>query len=144
MAEGNDVIFELCSKYKFLQPYTIPGNAVSEYSSRHVGICVNMREFSGVYDSHYSKAEDNSIINPSIHSTLIVPHSIESNQSATHSLSQTDPKLNGSHNIGEWNLDSNDESAYSQLKLLRVKHFNRIIIALNINSIRNKLICCRI
>ena len=67
-----------------------------------------------------------------------------------HSLSQTDPKLNvyardfqpsipGSHNIGEWNLDSNDESAYSQLKLLRVKHFNRIIIAhLNINSIRNK------
>ena len=74
MAEGNDGIFELCSKYKFLQPYTIPGNAVSEYSPRHAGICVNMREFSGVYDSHYSRAEDNSIINPSIHSTLSIEH----------------------------------------------------------------------
>ena len=40
---------------------------------------------------------------------------------------------------GESNLYSNDESAYSNLKRLRAKHFNRIIIAhLNINSIRYK------
>ena len=42
---------------------------------------------------------------------------------------------------GESNLDPNDDSAYSKLKCLRVKHFNRIIIAhLNINSIRNKFV----
>ena len=60
------------------------------------------------------------------------------------------PSIPGSQNIDnqnteimipyeECNLDSNDESAYSHLKRLRVKHFNRIIIPhLNINSIRNK------
>ena len=102
-----------------------------------------------MYDSYYRSVDDNSIINPSIRSTLIIPHSIESNQSATHSVFQTDPKLNiyardfqpsipGSQNIDdqnteimisyeECNLDSNDESTYFHSKRQRVKHFNRII-----------------
>ena len=82
---------ELGSKYKSLPPY---GTAVSECSSRHAGIYENMIESSGMYDSYYHSVDDNSIINPSIHSTLIIPHSIENNQSATHSVSKTDPKLN--------------------------------------------------